>query len=440
MSVFKKINSLINNQGAMMYLKNTSWLLFEKTLKITAGLFIGIWVARYLGPEDFGEFSFALSFVGLFIALATLGLDGIVIRNLVNNQNQRNQILGSAFFLKFIGSILVLLLITISTTFFLDSDNTSTLILIIASATVFQSFNVIDFYFQSKVLSKYVVYCNIITLFLSSSIKILLIINNAPLMSFAYVILLESILLAVGLIYFYYKNGLDIRHWLISKTAIYPLLKDSWPLILSGLVVSIYMNIDQVMINHMLSTKAVGEYAAAIRISEALYFIPMVISASLFPAIINAKKTSQELYHNRLQKLYDIMVWLAIFIAIPMSIFASHIIHFLYGAQYAQASEVLVVHIWTGVFIFLGLSSAKWFITENLQSFLFYRSIIGALINIILNYILIPQYGIQGAAIATLTAQLVASYLFNLSHKRLLFTFKLQTKALLLPARMLNKF
>jgi O-antigen/teichoic acid export membrane protein len=118
MSVFKKINSLINNQGAMMYLKNTSWLLFEKILKITAGLFIGIWVARYLGPEDFGEFSFALSFVGLFVALATLGLDGIVIRNLVNNQNQRNQILGSAFFLKFIGSILVLLLITTSTTFF----------------------------------------------------------------------------------------------------------------------------------------------------------------------------------------------------------------------------------------------------------------------------------------------------------------------------------
>ncbi|EDQ01571.1 flippase [Shewanella benthica] len=435
MEIIKKISKLKDSQGAMKYLKNTSWLLGEKILRMTVGLFIGIWVARYLGPEQFGLFSYAQSFVVLFSAFATLGLDGIVIRKLVKDESQRDKLLGTAFTLKLIGAFLVLALLVIAV-FLQPSDLlANSLFFIIASATVFQSFNVIDFYFQSQVLSKYVVYSNVFSLLLSSIIKVTLIVNEAPLIAFAYVILFDSFVLASGFIYFYVLKRLSIRHWCFDKAVAKSLLKESWPLILSGLVVSMYMKIDQVMIKEMLGSVEVGQYSAAVRLSEAWYFIPMVISSSLFPAILNAKKISKELYYSRIQQLYDLMAWMAIAIAIPMTFLSDWLVHLLYGAQYNEAGGVLMIHIWSAVFVFLGVASGKWFVAEGLQIYSFYRTLAGAILNVGLNLVLIPQYGIYGAAIATLASQLVASYLFNVVNKKSRITFILQSKALLLPFR-----
>lgn len=433
MNIVKKITNLKNSSGAMKYLKNTSWLLGEKILRMTLGLFVGIWVARYLGPERFGLFSYAQSFVALFGAIATLGLDGIVIRQLVNNENQRGSLLGTSFILKLIGAVLVLSLLAVSLFFQANDYQTNSLIFIIASATLFQSFNVIDFYFQSAVLSKYVVYSNVFSLLLSSFIKVILILNEAPLIAFAYVILFDSLVLASGFIYFYVLKRLSIRCWVFDKNVAKSLLKDSWPLILSGLVVSMYMKIDQIMIKNMLGSGDVGQYAAAVRLSEVWYFIPMIISSSLFPAILNAKKISKELYYSRIQQLYDLMAWMAIAIAIPMTFLSDWMIYFLYGAQFSEAGGVLMVHIWSAVFVFLGVASSKWFVAEGLQRYSFYRTLFGAILNIGLNLVLIPQYGIYGAAIATLVSQTVASYLFNVINKKSRITFVLQSKALLLP-------
>lgn len=435
MNIVKKITNLKNSSGAMKYLKNTSWLLGEKILRMTLGLFVGIWVARYLGPERFGLFSYAQSFVALFGAIATLGLDGIVIRQLVNNENQRGSLLGTSFILKLIGAVLVLSLLAVSLFFQANDYQTNSLIFIIASATLFQSFNVIDFYFQSAVLSKYVVYSNVFSLLLSSFIKVILILNEAPLIAFAYVILFDSLVLASGFIYFYVLKRLSIRCWVFDKNVAKSLLKDSWPLILSGLVVSMYMKIDQIMIKNMLGSGDVGQYAAAVRLSEVWYFIPMIISSSLFPAILNAKKISKELYYSRIQQLYDLMAWMAIAIAIPMTFLSDWMIYFLYGAQFSEAGGVLMVHIWSAVFVFLGVASSKWFVAEGLQRYSFYRTLFGAILNIGLNLVLIPQYGIYGAAIATLVSQTVASYLFNVINKKSRITFVLQSKALLLPFR-----
>ncbi len=435
MNIVKKLADLKSNSGAIKYLKNTSWLLGEKLLRMTLGLFVGIWVARYLGPERFGLFSYAQSFVALFATIATLGLDGIVIRELVNDEKQRKKLLGTAFILKLIGAAVVLLLLAVSVFFQSHDHQTNLLIFIIASATVFQSFNVIDFYFQSVVLSKYVVYSNVFSLLLSSFIKVILILNEAPLIAFAYVILFDSLVLASGFIYFYVLKRLSIRSWRFDKVVAKSLLKDSWPLILSGLVISMYMKIDQIMIKNMLGSTEVGLYAAAVRLSEVWYFIPMVISSSLFPAILNAKKISKELYHSRIQQLYDLMAWMAIAIAIPMTFLSDWMIHLLYGAQFSAAGGVLMIHIWSAVFVFLGVASSKWFIAEGLQRYSFYRTLFGAILNVGLNIALIPQYGIYGAAIATLVSQVVASYLFNVINKKSRITFVLHSKALLLPLR-----
>jgi len=431
--MLKKLNSLKKHNGFMKYFKNTSWLLGEKILRMIIGLFIGIWIARYLGPEQFGVFSYAQSFVGLFIAISTLGLNGIIVRELVKDEEERDLLLGTAFVLKIIGAVAVLLILLVAINFTSNDRYINILIFIIASSTIFQSFNVIDFYFQSKVLSRYVVYANTISLLISSIIKIALLLNEAPLINFAWIILFDSVVLALGFIYFYSKNDLSIRKWKFSTKMAYTLLKDSWPLILSGLVISLYMKIDQVMIKEMLNSEAVGQYAVAVDLSQAWYFLPMIISSSLFPAIINAKEQSKELYYERLQKLYTLMAWIAISIALPTVFISDWLIHLLYGEAYNQSGKVLIINIWAGVFVFLGVASSKWFIAENLQKYSFYRTLSGAFINIILNYILIPIYSIYGAAFATLISQAVASYLFNATNQKLRITFLLQTKAIFMP-------
>ena len=414
--MISKLKSLKDHQGFMKYFKNTSWLFAEKILRMVVGLFVGIWVARYLGPEQFGLLSYAMSFVGLFTAFATLGLGGIVVRELVKDESRSDELIGTAFWLKLFGAFAVLLILAIAVNFTSNDTYTNTLVFIIASATIFQSFNVVDMYFQSKVMSKYVVYANIISLLLSSIVKVVLILIEAPLLAFAWVILFDSFVLACGFIYFYIRtrhSELDsesfIKGLIFKKETAIALLKDSWPLILSGIVISIYMKIDQIMIKEMLGSEAVGQYAAAVRLSEAWYFIPMVISASLFPAIINAKKVSEELYYARLQKLYDLMVWMAIAITIPITFLSDWVVELLYGGQYNEAGGVLMIHIWAGVFVFLGVASSKWFVTENLQKYSFHRTLVGAVINVVLNFILIPKYSIYGAAFATLISQAIAS-------------------------------
>jgi O-antigen/teichoic acid export membrane protein len=406
---------------------------------MVVGLFVGVWIARYLGPEQFGLFSYAQSFVGLFTAIATLGLDGIVVRELVKDENRKDELIGTAFWLKVMGAILTLIILAIATNFTSNDTYTNILVFIIASATVFQSFNVIDFYFQSKVMSKYVVYANIISLLFSSVIKVTLLLNNAPLEAFAWVVLFDSIVLACGFIYFYIKTNLTLLKWEFNKKEAFDLLKDSWPLILSGLVVSVYMKIDQVMIKEMLNVEAVGQYAAAVRLSEAWYFIPVIASASLFPAIINAKKINKLIYYERLQSLYDFMVIIAIAVAIPVTFFAESIINILYGHEFSESSTVLIIHIWTGVFVFLTVSSGKFLIAENMVMKTFYRNISAMLLNIILNIYLIEYYGIQGAAIATLVSWVISGYIYDFFDKDIRFMFIQKTKALTFYNLLRNK-
>ena len=404
-----KIQNLRQHNGFMKYFKNTSWLFGEKILRMVVGLFVGIWVARYLGPEQFGLFSYAQSFVGLFTAIATLGLDGIVVRELVKDESRRDELIGTAFYLKLIGAIAVLIVLAVAIQFTSNDHYTNVLVFIIASATIFQAFNVVDMYFQAKVLSKYVVYANVISLFVSSIVKIVLILTDAPLLAFAWATLFDSVVLACGFIYFFLKTNnkytntpITLTNLTFKKETAVSLLKDSWLMAIAGAAILIYMKIDQVMIMEMTDAEAVGQYAVAVRISELWYFIPMVIASSLFPAIISAKKQSEKLYYERLQKLYDLMVWMAIAIALPMTFLSDWVIAVLYGEQYNRAGTVLMIHIWAGVFVFLSVANDKWFYIENKAGLLTIKVIIGAVSNIILNYILIPKYGINGAAVATI--------------------------------------
>jgi O-antigen/teichoic acid export membrane protein len=245
---------------------------------------------------------------------------------------------------------------------------------------------------------------------LAALLKIIFILIKAPLIYFVLAFTAEFFFLAIGLIWVYKFNCLKLIRWKFSKALSTSLLKDSWPLMLTGIVVVIYMKIDQIMIKHMINEEAVGLYAVAVRLCEAWYFIPVTICNSLFPAIVNAKNVSLIIYNNRLQKLYDILAWISIAIAIPITIFSADIIRLLFGTDFLQAAPVLTVYIWAGVAVFLGVASSQYLITENFTKLAFSRSFIGMVVNVLLNLALIPKYGIIGAAYATLVSYSLATF------------------------------
>jgi O-antigen/teichoic acid export membrane protein len=396
--------------GFKKYFKNTSWLFFDRAFKKIVSFLVGIYVIRYLGPEKFGILSYSLSFVALFTALSALGLDNIVVRDLVRDKERRDEVLGTAFLLKLAGSIVLILLIAVVIQFIGNDSYTNLLIVLIASGEIFKSFKVIDFYFRSQVRSKYVVYAQVTSGLAAALLKLLFIFLKLDLIYFAAVVTIENFILALGLIYNYSCQKLRIFNWRPTLSLAKKLLKDSWPLVLSGLAVAVYMRIDQVMIKSMLGAQAVGNYAVAVRLSEVWYFIPAIITTSVFPAIINAKKKSEKLYYERLQNLYSLMIWVAIIIAVPLMLFAGDIIKLLFGTQYLAAIGVLKIYIWAGVFVFLGVASGKYLIAENYTKITFIRTFTGTIINVILNFVFIPIYGIIGSAWATIISYAFATF------------------------------
>ncbi len=428
--MLKKVKQLKQHAGFMRYFHNTSWLMGERILRMGVGLFIGIWIARYLGPEQFGLLSYAQSFVFLFTAISTLGLDGIVVRELVKDESKRDVLLGTAFGLKLIGAIVILPVLFLAVQLTNNDGYTNLLVFIIASATIFQSFNVIDFYYQSKVLSKYVALANTVVLALSSIIKVALILNDGPLIFFSIMTVFDVVVLAIGLIYCYKKmSHLNLLNWYFEWRVARSLFKDSWPLFLSGFVTMVYMRIDQVMIKEMINAEAVGQYAAAVKISEALYFIPVVISNSLFPLILKAKQQGEAFYYERLQKFYTFLLWCMVGITIPLAFIGEWVIGFLFGNDYSQATSVLMIHLCAVIFVSLAVSSGRYLIAENLVWKAFYRNIAGAMTNIVLNLYMIEAYGIKGAAFATLISWVVSGYIYDFLDRDLRKNAGLKTKA-----------
>ncbi len=396
--------------GFRKYFANTSWLLGERILRMVISLFVGIYVARYLGPERFGLLSYSLSFVLLFSSLASFGLDDILVRELVQSPEKRKDLLGTVFWLKVSGAIVMGTTIALILQFKAEDQQTYWMIALITFGFLFQATNVVDFYFQSQVQSKFAVRAQAFQLLATSLFKIYLVWNQAELIWFAFALMLDQALVAALFLLVYHWQiewfPFFSFRWIQAKK----LMRDAWPLIFAGMVVSVYMKIDQVMLKEMLDAKAVGVYAAAVKLCEAWYFVPSVITASLFPVIISSKQKSDTLYQQRMQKLYDLMVWVSVTVAIPTTFLADWVIVILYGNDFEASATVLRIYIWAGVFTFLGVASFKWLVTENLQRYSFYVLAIGAIINIGSNLLLVPIYGINGAAVATFISYGIGSY------------------------------
>ncbi len=410
---------------------NTGWLFFDKILRMAGGLLLGVLIARYLGPEQYGLLNYATAFVALFGAFATLGLDGIVVRDIVKEPARRNELLGSSFVLKLIGGLLTTVGILLVIYFLKRNDDYIRLIVSLTSlGLILQAFDAVEFHYRSEVKSKYPILAKDAAFIVFILVRVWLLTTHAGLQAFVVASLLESVFGAFLMLVLYQRQGNSIINWKCNAGTMRRLLKDSWPLVLSGIVIMIYMRIDQVMIGEMLGNKAVGTYSAALRLSETWYFIPLIISSSVAPTIINAKKVSEEQYLARLQKLYNLMTIMSLGIALIVSLCSSSLINLLYGDQFLGAGLILAIHIWSAVFYFLGVAASNWFLVENQQRLVFMRTLYGVVANIGLNFLLIPKFGAAGAAIATLVTQIVVSYLSNAFSRRTRIVFRMQTIAI----------
>lgn len=425
-----RLRGLRRHGGFMKYFKNTSWLFAEKLLRMGIGLFVGVWVARYLGPEQYGLFSYAVSFVGLFTAFSTLGLDAIVVKKLVDNDAARDRLLGTAFVLKLAGAFFVFAALSVAVGFTSNDDVTNRLIFVTAGIIVFQSFNVIDFYFQSRVLSKYVVYANLSSLFLSSCLKIVLILIHAELVAFALAGLFDSAVVAAGLFYFYSRNRRSARAWKFDGAVAGALLRESWPLMFSGMVLMIQARIDQVMLKEMTNSAEVGYYSVALRLIEAIGFIPMILKNSLFPSIVKAKRESEQTYRARLLNFYRLNFLIFLLTATPIFFLSEQIVLTLFGTAYHVAGALLSLMAVRLFFTNMGVARSAFLLMENLQKFSLITMVSGTIVNVTLNYFWIPQYGSQGAIIATIASFTVTTFVIDSFYGRTRQNVMLQLTAI----------
>ncbi len=394
------------------------------------GLLVVVWVARYLGPEQFGLLNFASAVVGMFGAVAGLGLQSIVVRDIVTDPGCKEETLGTAAVLQLLGGLLTYGCVLVTIFWLRPEDSLTKLLVAILGTIMFFKFSDVALYwFESQVLSKYIVWVQNGCFLFFALIKVSLIVSNASLLAFAWATASEAMIVALLIFLMLGLRGPKLQKLRFSLLRAKTLLVDSWPLLLSGMAIMIYMKIDQIMLGQMLGDDAVGIYSAAVRISEVWYFIPMMIVASVFPAILEAKKRDDGQYLQRLQRLYDLMVRLSIVIALPMTFIATPLVVTLFGSAYAKSGPVLAIHIWASVFVFLGVASSQWFVAENRQILSFQRTLLGAVVNVILNLILIPPFGPIGAAVATVIAYAMAAFLADLLQKgtRQMFLMKLSS-------------
>jgi len=400
---------------------NTGWVFADNILRMGVGLFVGVWFARYLGPGQYGLFSYALAFVTLFSAFSSLGLDDIVVRNMVR-------------VLKLGGSVVTLIAATASIMVLRPTDRLSHwLVGVIAAGSLFQSFNVIEFWFNSRVQAKYTVIARNAAFIICSALKIILIMAKASLIAFALVSSIEIVTVSAGLIIAYRSRGHRIRTWRVSKERARKLFKDCWPLACSTLIIMIYMRIDQVMLGEMIGSEEVGIYSVAVRLAELWTFIPMAIFWSVFPSIVEARAVSDELFYARLQKLYNLMVLVALAIAIPVTLLSSWLVKTLFGVAYSRAGHMLMVLIWANLFMYLEFARSSFLTAMNWTRIYLLTVFMGGILNIILNLFLIPRYGGMGAAVASLIGYWFAAHGSCFLFKPLLRTGIMMTKAIAYP-------
>lgn len=407
-----KYQWVLNHEGFKRYFANTGWMFFGQVFSLLVSFFIGAWLARYLGPENYGTVSYVIAFAGLFSFIASLGVDGILNRELVANPEKRDELMGTAFRLKLIGGVSAFSVTVFAAFLFESSGLIRALIILYSLVFIAQAINIISIFFQANVLAKKNVRAVLIATFISSILKIILILSGGGVIWLTLIYLLDSVWQGLGYYLAYRHYNLKIKNWKFDKIIIKWLFKNSWLLMLSSAAAVIYAKIDQILIGNLLGKFEVGIYSIVVRLSETWGMVPFILCAALFPAIMNAKIKDEKLYNSRLQNLYLLMFFLSSSVILIILFLGGPIIKVLFGASYIESIPVLKIYVWSSIGLFLGVAVNQYLISKNLIFIIFLLNFLIMVVNLFLNFLLIPLFGLAGAALSTVIAYNLTSTIF----------------------------
>lgn len=415
---------------------NFGWLAVERGVRLTLSVIVGFWVARHLGPRQFGTLSYCLALVGLLGFLPALGLDQVVRRELILRPAEANLLMVNAFSLRLVGGLVAMGVLAVSLVAggrWMKAEEQ--LLVGVLSLMLFQpALTAPDLWLQATLQAKYTTVAQTLSLVVGAVVRIGLILCNAALWTFAAVVVVEMLVASAGLWWLGWRRGLPFRlAGRIDGATARALLREAWPLMFASLAVMIYMRIDAVMLRQMLGPVAVGVYSAAVRISEIWYFIPVALASSLLPALLRERAGGEGAYHRGLQRYFDLSAAVAYALAVPVALLSSWLIRVAYGSAYAGAAGVLAVHIWSSVFVFLGVVRGQWLVNEKRVRFYLATTIVGAIANVALNWVFIPRWGPLGAAWATVVSYALATWVSSFINPSVRVIGRMQTRALLLP-------
>jgi PST family polysaccharide transporter len=386
---------------------NSAWLIGDKVVRLGLGLVVTVWLARHFGPEAFGVWNYTIAFVAFFGAVAMLGMDGVLVRELVREGADAGALLGTAMLMRLVAATSLAVLATLLMAW-IRPDEALPVLLVACNAAmlVFQTSQVLDYHFQARMHSRPSVVAANIAYMAAMLLRLALLAIDAPIAWFGATLVIEAALAALLLWRAWVRDNDAQLRWRWHSPTARMLLRESWPLILSSMAVVIYMRVDQVMLAAMVGDAEVGQFSAALRIAEVWYFIPISIATAAFPVIVARRAEGEAVYEAYVQRLYDLMAWMGIGVALLIVALAPIFVPMLYGSAYAQATSVLQVQAWAGIAVALSVVHSRWLLAEGLQRYGLYYTAAGAALNVTLNLLLIPDHGALGAAWATVVTQI----------------------------------
>lgn len=390
---------------------NTGWLMLDRILRMVIGLTIGAWIARYLGPSQFGELAYVLSFIAFFQVITRLEADGFIVRDIAQERGETSVVLGTALWLRLLFGVLSWVFSVFFMFIFHPKDYKLIVLTAIVGATlVFQASDTVDLWFQSQSQSKRTVIAKLSAYLFSNGVKVLLLLFKAPLVAFAGVICLEGAVLALGLAIAFHRFPTNNR-WKASLDQARHLLSLCWPYIVSGLMITTYLRIDQIMLKEILGEQALGIYAAALPISQVWAVIPATLVTSLAPYVAQRKSRDEGLYQEALVKIFRFFAIVALLGAALTALTSPWVIRLLYGSQYQSAAPILSIHVFVNLFVFQSIAQSLWVTNNNVRTVIMLSTVLSAIISIISNFILINKFGIQGAVYSILCTECAAAVL-----------------------------
>jgi PST family polysaccharide transporter len=392
---------------------NILWLAGERVVRLLLGFVVGAWVGRYLGPERYGTLAYAVAFVAIFQAVATLGSDTIVVRDLVRRPEHAHRLLGTLLRLRILAGILCWIA-AVAAAWLLDPHgDTALLVAIVGCGLVFQAADTVDLWFQSELQSRRTVVAKLMAYLVSNGIRIALVLGHAPLIAFAAVAAVDSAFVAIGLGLAYRRYPLAMR-WSHARTLSKAILVESWPFLLSSLSVLIYLRIDQIMLRTMRGDHELGLFAAAMPLSSVWQIIPTTLVSSLAPLVARRKAESEAAYQRTLLTIYRLFGVVSLMLATATALLAPSIVRLLYGPAFEGTAHVLAIHAFSNVFVALGLAQSLWITNEGAGRVSMMKTLTGGVIAVVGNLLLIPSYGAVGAAWVTIISFATSAILSNL--------------------------